>query len=199
MTRCTPPASGQTMSAICHSFECSPPDLQRLISLTPHVKSRSDTLGADRTHAARVRSVHHRVPPTSNWMRRCPRQPRVRLIPVSPPRRFFMIGRSTEFGHHLTAKSVTSALALVYVNTTGRTSVESGHNLLLASGHMAEVTPSLEHTTERVGLAEASVRSLFHSDKHLLHFINFSTLAQMCQPPCVSPCARVLAHFHKHF
>ena len=43
------------------------------------------------------------------------------------------------------------------------------------------------------------VRSLFHSDNHLLYFTNFSTLAQMCQTLSVSPCACVLAYFHKHF
>jgi hypothetical protein len=42
-------------------------------------------------------------------------------------------------------------------------------------------------------------RSLFLSEKHLIHFTNFTTLTQMCQPPSVSPCARVLAYFHKHF
>jgi hypothetical protein len=35
--------------------------------------------------------------------------------------------------------------------------------------------------------------------KHLLHFTNFSTLAQMCQPPSVPAYARVLAYFHKYF
>ena len=29
--------------------------------------------------------------------------------------------------------------------------------------------------------------------------VKFQTLAQMCQPPSVSPCAHVLAYFHKHF
>jgi len=28
---------------------------------------------------------------------------------------------------------------------------------------------------------------------------NFATLDRMCQPPSVTPCARVLAYFHKHF
>jgi hypothetical protein len=203
----TPLASGRPMSATCHSFECSPPNLQWLVSLTPRVKSRSDAIGADRTHAARVRSVHHRAPPTSNRTRRCSRRSSIKLIPVSSLRWFFatgcvrsnLTGRGTEFGHHLAVKSVTSALASAYVSTTGHTSIEFGHNLPLVSGHMAEAAPSLEHTTGRAGLAEACVRSLFHSDKHLIHFINLFTLAQMCQPPSASPCARVLAYFHKHF
>ena len=29
--------------------------------------------------------------------------------------------------------------------------------------------------------------------------VKFLTLAHMCQPPSVSPCAHVLAYFHKHF
>jgi hypothetical protein len=35
--------------------------------------------------------------------------------------------------------------------------------------------------------------------KLLLHLFNFATLAQMCQPLSVSPCACVLAYFHKYF
>ena len=62
----------------------------------------------------------------------------------------------------------------LHLKLIGRCSLESGH-----------------HVT--------GVRSLFFSDYHLLHFTNFSTLAQMCQSPSVSPCARVLAYFHKHF
>ena len=49
------------------------------------------------------------------------------------------------------------------------------------------------------GHCESSVWSQKISDNHLLYFTNFSTLAQMCQPPSVSPCACVLAYFHKHF
>jgi hypothetical protein len=30
-------------------------------------------------------------------------------------------------------------------------------------------------------------------------FLFLSEALQMCQPPCVSPCARMLAYFHKHF
>jgi hypothetical protein len=42
-------------------------------------------------------------------------------------------------------------------------------------------------------------RSLFFSEKQLLYFTDFSTLAQICQPPDVSPCACVLAYFYKYF
>ena len=38
-----------------------------------------------------------------------------------------------------------------------------------------------------------------HTRDQLLFTSIFFTLAQMCQPPSVSPCAHVLAYFHKHF
>ena len=73
-----------------------------------------------------------------------------------------------------------------YVSLTECTSIESGH--LLPQRPVSEYG---HHVT--------CVQSLFLSENHLLHFTNFFTLAQMCQPPSVSPCARVLAYFHKCF
>jgi hypothetical protein len=81
----------------------------------------------------------------------------------------------------------------------GCTLCASGHNNAPASDHTTETAPSLQTMIGHAGLAKAYVRSLFDSEKHLLHFTNFSTLAQMCKSPSVPPCAHVLAYFHKHF
>jgi hypothetical protein len=85
---------------------------------------------------------------------------------------------------------------------TGRTSVVSGHFFATTSGLRPKARPFTPTLTGRregeSGHHMTCVRSLFHSEKHLLHFTNFSTLAQMCQPS-VSPYARVLAYFHKDF
>ena len=82
------------------------------------------------------------------------------------------------------------------------------------SGHFSSPSPVIgqiepESTTFFYNWSDAGTLSSVTSNsasghcltvkKHLLQFTNFSTLAQMCQPPSVSPCARVLAYFHKHF
>ena len=75
---------------------------------------------------------------------------------------------------------------------------------------------SLLLLTRRAGPTETSVRSLIVTSiffclgrrRHCwtIHTlwadtstVKFLTLAQMCQPPSVSPCAHVLAYFHKYF
>jgi hypothetical protein len=75
-----------------------------------------------------------------------------------------------------------------------------------ACGRRPTPTPSLLPLTGRAGLVEASIRSLTVTSFHLRFFTelihinsNFFILGQMCQPPSVSPCAHVLAYFHKCF
>jgi hypothetical protein len=89
---------------------------------------------------------------------------------------------------------------------TGRRPRASDHNHCTESSRSPD-TPGarllhlqlIRRWNPESGNFELSVRSLFDSEKHLLHFTNFFTLTQMCQPPSVSPCSRVLAYFHKYF
>jgi hypothetical protein len=57
--------------------------------------------------------------------------------------------------------------------------------------------------TQAIVRSDAMWSRVWHSGPtHLFHHFlehNFTTLAQMCQPSSVSPCARVLAYFHKCF
>jgi len=64
-------------------------------------------------------------------------------------------------------------------------------------GYTASASTDQTHNSVS-GHYKSSVRSLKINDNHLLYSTNF-TIAQMCQPPSVSPCARVLAYFHKYF
>jgi hypothetical protein len=68
---------------------------------------------------------------------------------------------------------------------------------------MIQQNPSLpstfinDRTLKRRVRSHRNQRSV--SERQHLHFTNFSTLDQICQPPSVSPYAHVLAYFHKHF
>jgi hypothetical protein len=72
-----------------------------------------------------------------------------------------------------------------------------------ASGQSAETVPSLlswpDAPNPEFGHYKHYIRLVFFSEKHFSNFANFSTLAQICQSQSVSPCARVLAYFHKYF
>jgi hypothetical protein len=60
-------------------------------------------------------------------------------------------------------------------------------------------TEAMPLTAELTGRAGLGLGPASDHSSGLLDFINNATLDQMCQPPSVSPCARVLAYFHIHF
>jgi hypothetical protein len=81
----------------------------------------------------------------------------------------------------------------------GLTSIVSDHLFFLASGHKTATARSLETETGHAGWPEASVRSLPVTSFRLRFSTNVVALDQICQPPSVSPCACVLAYFHKYY
>jgi hypothetical protein len=71
--------------------------------------------------------------------------------------------------------------------------------------HWCATTSHARHATTDRTLSQRSVLSTWASGQCFSARNTtatspiFSTLAQMCQPPCISPCACLLAYFHKHF
>jgi hypothetical protein len=88
-------------------------------------------------------------------------------------------------------------------SVTGRRPYVSGHFHCAASGHGPDRARARQLHYKSLDAQQVSpITSGLESSvdqKLLLLISNFATLDQMCQPPSVSPCARVLAYFHKHF
>ena len=87
----------------------------------------------------------------------------------------------------------------LHLKLIGRCSPESGHYVTYVRSLFHSDNHLLYFTNFSTLAQMCQTPPLLHSDNHLLYFTYFSTLAQMCQTPSVSPCVCVLAYFHKHF
>ena len=130
----------------------------------------------------------------------------VRSFPVSIQRRLFTTGR---------VRSVTLNSVCCHISRTGRSLLASGQFVTQRSVRDRRCAPSA--ATDRTRRSNRDQRPVTYSDLCLFGLgcrwhhrtirtlradtppVKFLTLAQMCQPPSVSPCAHMLAFFRKHF
>jgi hypothetical protein len=188
------------MSAMCLAFKPWPPNLQRLRAFLRVVKS-------DRTRQSTTRRArrHVRLPACPHAQhcdlmlrgndRTC-HQSGIWSLLENSSSTLLVTWRCPVFGPSLVACQSQKLLASTYVSMTGLTllCVRSLPNSSVWSH--TETMPLTVEMTRRTGLGLGPASN--HSSG-LLDFTNNATLNQMCQPPSVSPCAHVLAYFHKHF